>query len=531
MRPVSITLGWSLAVALASAGMAAKPASTPAQSAPAPSASAGTLLQVNTGRGRLITLTRPMSDVFVADEKIADVQARSPTQLYVFGKAAGETTLSVTNKAGAVVYAATVRVGNNFDSIQNMLALAMPNARIVATPMNGLVLLTGTVANPEDGAEATRLVQAYVGDQTKVLSRLGTATPLQVNLQVRIAEVTRSFIKNIGVNVTSYDGSSGFKFGVAQGRGAATQYAPFGGLFTGGTQPSEGQSLLTNATNATTIGAAGKLFGFNLISALDLGERDGQVTTLANPNMTVISGETSSFLAGGEFPIPVVQQLGAITIEFKQYGISLSYTPTVLADGRISLRVRPEVSQLSSQGSVTIAGTNVPALTTRRVETTVELGSGQSMMIAGLLSNNHDNSINKAPGLGDVPVLGALFRSTAFQRSETELVIVITPYLVKPVNGNDIALPTDGYKAPSDVDRLLFGQLGGGKTGQERPKPRVAPEKDPQPTLGATSTAPSTPAPEPSSPADKRREEAFAAPAKTKKSKRGPSAGPGFSIN
>ena len=523
MRSVSISLGWSLAVALVATTASITPVAAPAQTV-----GSGPVLQLNTGRGRLVTLKTPMSDVFVADDKIADVQVRSPTQLYVFGKAAGETTISVTNKAGAVVYSTTVRVGNNFDSIQQMLSLAMPDAHIVATPMNGLVLLTGTVKAPEDGAEATRLVQAYVGDTTKVLSRLGTATPLQVNLQVRIAEVSRSFVKNIGVNLQSFDKSGGINFGVAQGRGAATQYTPGGPLFTGGTTASTGTSLLTGLANATTIGAAGRVLGLDFIGALDLGERDGQVSTLANPNITVISGETGSFLAGGEIPIPISQGLGAVSVEYKQYGVSLSYTPTVLADGRISMRVRPEVSQLSSDGAVTINGTTIPALSTRRVETTVELGSGQSMMIGGLLQNSHNNSISKAPGIGDVPVLGALFRSNAFQRNETELVVVITPYLVKPVNANDIVLPTDGIKAPTDLGRVFMGELGNGTTGGDRPKPTLAPHTDAQPTFGAATPAPIVP----SAPTPQRREEPVSAlPAPVKPAKQGSDAAPGFSIN
>lgn len=529
MRSVSISLGWSLAVALVGGSVAVAPAAAPAQTV-----SGGTVLQVNTGRGRLVTLTRPMSDIFVADDKIADVQVRSPTQLYIFGKTAGETTVSVTNKAGAVVYSATVRVGNNFDSIQQMLSLAMPDARIVATPMNGLVLLTGTVKAPEDGAEATRLVQAYVGDTTKVLSRLGTATPLQVNLQVRIAEVSRSFVKNIGVNLQTLNNSGGFNFGIGQGRGASPQYTPGGPLFVGGTVASTGTSLLTTVANGTTLGAAGKILGLDVLSSLDLGERDGEVSTLANPNITVISGETGSFLAGGEIPIPISQGLGAVSVEYKQYGVSLSYTPTVLADGRISMRVRPEVSQLSSDGAVTIAGTTIPALSTRRVETTVELGSGQSMMIGGLLSNSHNNSITKAPGLGDVPVLGALFRSNAFQRNETELVIVITPYLVKPTNANDIALPTDGLKSPTDLGRVFLGQLSNGTTGGDRPKPTLAPRSTAQPTFGAVTPAPvvpTVPGPAPA-PSPQRREETIsAAPAPVVPPKKGRAAAPGFSLN
>jgi pilus assembly protein CpaC len=555
------SLGWPLAAALATATIGATPSMAPAQNA-----TSAPVLQVNTGRGRLVTLSRPMSDVFVADESIADVQVRSPTLLYIFGKKGGETTISATTKGGAVVYAATIRVGNNFDSIQQMLNLAMPESHIVATTMNGLILLTGTISSPGDGAEAERLVQAYVGDSVKVLSRLRTATPLQVNLQVRFAEVSRSFVKNIGSNLQTRDTTGGFLFGVASGRNVGsignvdTSALPlldasskFG--FPAGTislpfDPKLGQFVYPNSGTAfnfsnlastarTSLGFAGKLFGLDVLSALDLGERDGQVSTLANPNLTALSGETGTFLAGGEIPIPVSQGLGAVSVEYKQYGVSLAYTPTVLSDGRISLRVRPEVSQLSSQGAVTIGGTTIPALTTRRAETTVELGSGQSFMIAGLLSNTHNNSIDKTPGLGDVPVLGGLFRSTAFQRDETELVIVITPYLVKPVNANDIVLPTDGYKAPTDLGRVLLGQLGGGTTGGDRPKPSVAAPTGGQPAFGANApvlpasppvqSAPPAPAP---TDAPRREEPVATTPQQPQaKAKKGAAtAAPGFNL-
>lgn len=523
MRIRSKPIGWPIAVALTTAAIAATPAAAPAQ----PGVAGAPVVQLATNRGRLVTLARPMSDLFVANADIADVQVRSPTQLYIFGKKPGETTVSATSKGGQVVYAATVRVGNNFDSLGQMLKLAMPEAAITATTMNGVVLLTGTVAQPDDGAEAERLVTAFVGEGTKVISRLRTATPLQVNLQVRFAEVSRSFIKNIGSNIVTRDKTGGFTFGVMSGRTAGTianldtsalpkldasrlyglpagsislPFDPSTGRFiTGGTQYTFNQS----PTERTTLGLAGKLFGMDVLQALDLGERIGQVTSLANPNLTALSGETGTFLAGGEIPIPIAQGLGAVSIEFKQYGVSLAYTPTVLADGRISLRVRPEVSQLSSDGAVTFQGTTIPAITTRRAETTVELGSGQSFMIAGLLQNNHNNSIDKTPGVGDLPILGALFRSNSFQRNETELVIVITPYLVKPVNANDIVLPTDGYKAPTDLDRVLFGQLGGGTSGGARPKPSMEAGPPAQPAVGATAPIAPAPAPDTRSPATK----------------------------
>lgn len=526
MRIRSTSIGRPLAVALAAATLGA-PAAAPAQSVSARPET----LSVATDRGRLITLPRPMSDLFVANPEIADVQVRSPTQLYVFGKKAGETTVSATAKGGAVVYAATVRVGNNFDTLGQMLAMAMPDANVTTTTMNGLVLLTGTVASPDDGAEAERLVQAFVGEGTKVISRLRTATPLQVNLQVRFAEVSRSFVKNIGSNFATVDQTGGFKFGLSRGRSTGPQFTPGGPLGVGFTVPPVGGSLVTQGSNASTVGLAGKLLGLDVLGALDLGERIGQVTSLANPNLTALSGETGTFLAGGEIPIPIAQGLGGVGVEYKQYGVSLAYTPTVLADGRISLRVRPEVSQLDYSNAVTVGGAQVPGLTTRRTETTVELGSGQSFMIAGLLQNNHNNSIEKTPGIGDVPILGALFRSNGFQRNETELVIVITPYLVKPVNANDIVLPTDGYKSPTDVERVLLGQLSSGKSGETRPKPSMEALPPAAPAVGAVAPVAPVPLPGTAAPAIADAKAPRDAGRKGGKKGGGSAPAPGFSIN
>ncbi|MBX3566233.1 MAG: type II and III secretion system protein family protein [Sphingomonas sp.] len=548
MRILAKPIGLPLAILAAAGGFAALPAA--AQTMPA---GAGlSLLQLNTGRGRLVTLDAPITNVFVANENIADVQVRSPTQIYIFAKNSGETSVHATTKTGKVIYAATIRVGNNIDSIDAMLHLAMPEAQIVATPMNGLILLTGTIATPADAAEAERLVQAFVGKDTQIISRLRTATPLQVNLQVRFAEVSRSFVKDIGVNMVSRDQTSGMQFGVSSGsRVAGTIGTPstanfpvldasskFG--FPAGTislpfdpqrgdfvYPGTGSTYAFNKGTANTaLGLAGKLLGLDILGSLDLGERIGQVTTLTNPNLTALSGETSTFLAGGEIPILVSQGLGAVSVEYKQYGVSLAYTPTVLSDGRISLRVKPEVSSLSSAGAVNMGGNVIPALTTRRAETTVELGSGESIVIAGLMQNNHNNSIDKAPGLGDVPVLGALFRSNSFQRNETELVIVITPYLVKPVNANQIALPTDGYKAPDDFQRVLGGQLSG-STDRERPKPSMA-NPSGEPSVGAMSPAPLSPAP--MAPASRQQDRPVKAqpPRQAKSKKPGAAAAPGF---
>ncbi len=479
-----------LTAAVAAIPMATAPSGVAyAQSVMRPS----TDIVLSVGRGQLVSVPGNMADIFVANEAIADVQVKSQRQLYVFGLSGGETTVYASNAAGDVVWAANIRVGSNIDSIDQMLALAMPDAKVsVATMSSNTVLLTGTVAAPEDAAEAERLVKAFMGENSNVVSRLKTATPLQVNLQVKFAEVSRSLVRTLGANLTSIDSSSGFQFGVGTGRKG---FAP---TFTPGTATGTGSSVkitmpdgseidgtsVSPITNGATLVGAGKFLGLDLLGALDLAERDGLVTTLSQPNLTALSGETADFLAGGEFPILMSQGLGTTSVEYKKYGVSLAYTPTVLANGRISIRVRPEVSELSSQGAVTMNNFTVPALTVRRAETTVELGSGQSFMIAGLLSNNSQNSIDKAPGLGDVPILGNLFKSTEFRKGQTELVIVVTPYLVNPVDANDIKLPTDGFRSPTAIQQLLGNLENDGVTGGDRPKPTSVGEGASAPKLG-----------------------------------------------
>jgi pilus assembly protein CpaC len=232
------------------------------------------------------------------------------------------------------------------------------------------------------------------------------------------------------------------------------------------------------------------------LGALDLAETNGLVTTLAEPNLTALSGETASFLAGGEFPI-VTSSNNGTSVEYKSYGVSLAFTPTVLEGGRISMRVRPEVSQLTSQGAVRVGGIEIPALTTRRTETTVELGSGQSFMISGLLQNGGNNSVDRTPFLGSLPILGALFRSKSFRRNETELVVVVTPYLVRPVNAGEIALPTDGFRLTNPGRQVLLDQDERGRDGARRPGPTVAQPQGATPGIGGLSSAPARPAPAP----------------------------------
>ncbi|NIJ21011.1 pilus assembly protein CpaC [Sphingomonas naasensis] len=508
------------------------------------------------GEGELVTLPTAVTNVWTSNPGVADVYVANPRQIHLFGKEFGEATIFATTANGTVVYSTNVRVSQNITSIDRMIKAAMPEADIKVTTVGQLAVLSGTVASPDDSEQAQRLVLAALNPgvnvsdpnaqlKIMVMNRLKTATPLQVNLQVRFAEVSRSFVKDIGVNLATRDQTGGFQFGVQSGtRSPGTIGTPnlsnlpvldassrFG--FPAGTislpfDPAKGDFVLPGTgstyqidkgTKFSTLGLAGKLLGLDVLGALDLGERIGQVTTLTNPNLTALSGETSTFLAGGEIPMLVSQALGQVSVEYKPYGVSLAFTPTVLSDGRISLRVRPEVSTITTTGAISVGSTQIPALTTRRAETTVELGSGESMVIGGLLQNSHDNSIDKTPGLGDVPVLGALFRSNGFRRNETELVIVITPYLVKPVNANQIVLPTDGYKAPDDFERIIGGDLVGNKAGGDRPKPSMAPSGA-TPTVGAFAPGPALPAAPAPQPA-----KAAPAPSRPKK---GGAAAPGF---
>ncbi len=431
---------------------------------------------ISVGAGKLVRLPSAMADFFIADPAIGDVQIQSPTQLYIFGKAAGETTVYATNSSGRVIYSANVRVGTNIDSVGAMLRKAMPEADIEVTTMNGAVLLTGTVASPADVEDASRLSQAYLGESVQVISRLKTATPMQVMLKVTIAEVSRSLTKNIGVNLQATalgDGSLGF---LSRGRD-----------FIG----DDGRIL--TSPERTTIGWIGEILGVDVAAAADLQENSALVSVLAEPSLTALSGETASFLAGGEFPIPVAEGINGTSIEFKTYGVSLAFTPTVLDGGRIAMRVRPEVSELTSEGSIVLSNVEIPGLSTRRAETTVELGSGQSFVLAGLLRNNGNNSVERTPFLGNLPILGALFRSSGFRRNQTELLIVVTPYLVKPVDANRIALPTDGFRIANDGQRVLLGQEHDSRSGERRPVPTAAPPQTVLPGFDTSAAAPAAP--------------------------------------
>lgn len=477
---------------------------------------------IGTGNTSKIDLPVAISDVIVGDPKIADVQVQSPRQIWIVARGPGDTTVSATDASGRVVWQKIVRVSPNVNSIEEIFQLALPDSDIRITPVASGYLLTGTVANVDEIAMAHELAKSYVnkvalnssiGGEVKVWNMLKTGTPYQVNLQVRIAEVSRSLAKEINSNLTTRNDSNGFVWGIGRGTQSSialpnTNFPQVNACVAFGLaencglilpfNPGTGQFVTSNnrysfppQAGANILNVAGSLFGVDVAAAFDLSERAGLSTTLAQPNLTTVSGETAEFLAGGQFPIPSSAGLGATAVEFRNYGVSLQYTPVVLSDGRIRLRVRPEVSDITSQGAVRINGFEIPGIITRTAETTVELGSGQSFMIAGLLSNQQSSSIDKMPGLGDVPVLGALFKSNGWRKNETELVIIVTPYLVKPVSEDEIKLPTDGYNSPNDLERILLNKTASNKGGvQERPKPEVGPEAPAGPDFGAVSEAP-----------------------------------------
>ncbi len=394
-------------------------------------------------KGRVIRLPRPAATVFVADPDVADVQAQSPSIVYLFGRRAGETSLFAVDENDQLLLRTHVVVQHNLSGLRQSIQQLLPTSQVEVATVDGSIVLDGQVDSPVQAQELRELAERYLGDQETLLNRVRVDAPTQVHLRVRVAEVSRDVLKQFGINWEALFQTGDFAFGFVSGR-AVTDGA---GTFL--REPEGSNSAFTGFEGGNDV--------VNL--AIDALAEEGLVNILAEPNLTALSGETASFLAGGEFPIPIDNDDDGLTIEFKEFGISLAFTPTVLSADRISLKVRPEVSDLSDKGSINLNGLVIPALATRRAETTVELGSGQSFAIGGLMSTDIENRLSKYPGLGDLPVLGALFRSTRFQSNETELVILVTPYLVRPVDEPVMALPTDGYRTPSDLERILQGRL------------------------------------------------------------------------
>jgi len=415
----------------------------------APAVAAERELTLDVSRGQLINLAQPASSVFVADPAIAGVQVPSDRQIFVFGKKTGQTTLFVLGDDGKQIASMTIVIKTPVADAQSAVDAAVPDAGHIWGSANGAAL-RGNMATPESGYVAAHTASANLGE-VKLQNDAKILTSAQVTLRVRIAEVNRTVLKALGFNWNNAIKAGQFSFGQIIGRQA----------FSGG-------AFVPNSTAAGSVTVTGSAGGFSTQAVIDAAADEGLVTLLAEPTLTALSGEQASFLAGGEFPVPVAQPGGVgtaatITVDYKQFGVSLAFVPTVVAANRISLHVKPEVSQLeltTGGGAVEISGFTIPGLTVRRAETTIELGSGESFAIAGLLQNTTNSQLTKFPGLGDLPILGPLFRSTSFQRNETELVVIVTPYITEPVaDPHALRLPTDGLAPPNDIDLILRGRV------------------------------------------------------------------------
>lgn len=402
-----------------------------------------------------------LSEVFIANPDVADVQLSNSQTIYIFGKSLGTTKIFATDSKGNEVLSANVVVGFDLENFRELISNYDPHELVEVKTIPGGLLLEGPVDSPAAADNIVTLAQNFInkGKDSKlaVLNRLTIKPPLQVNLRVKIAEVGRGVLNQLGVNWQDVVSNVGnFKFGFLGNRAPFTATPILNNDVTSITQP---PAVLTGGDQVSSMGFGFRNSKVNLNAALDLLSQDNLVTILAEPNLTAVSGETASFLAGGEFPYPVPQQFNTITIEFKQYGVSLAFTPTVMDGNLISMRVRPEVSELDPSTGIVLNQIAVPGILTRRAETTIQLGSGQSFAIAGLLKNTVKANISSLPGLGDIPILGPLFRSNDFQRGESELVILVTPYIVEPTSGKEMLLPTDGMNYASFVEQIFERRL------------------------------------------------------------------------
>lgn len=436
-------------------------------------------LVLDQGSGRLVELPGPALTVLVADPRIARVQPASPTSLFVMGVNAGRTNLIATREDGSLVAEFDISVQPSSSTaapgtpavapvpqvtagqVQSMIRRLVRGGQNVRVTMvgGGAIALSGMVPAAADAQRAESIAKAMGGETREVINDLTLLSSIQVNLRVRVAEISREVTRDLGFNWLGLFNDGVWQIGLRTGSGVAGAVA--GAL-----------------TNSSLIGLGYRSGNFDINGIIDAMAQDRLVTILAEPNLTAQSGEVASFLAGGEFPIPVAASNNdnALTIEFKQFGVSLSFVPTVLGPDRLNMRVRPEVSELSEANSIIfpVAGgtVRIPGLSVRRAETTIEVGSGQSFAIAGLLNRTSALNNGGLPGLGEVPVLGALFRSDRFRRNETELVIIITPYLVRPVSDpRALATPLDTFRPATDLERVLLRR----QTGSGAPYRQIRP--------------------------------------------------------
>jgi pilus assembly protein CpaC len=388
-------------------------------------------ITVAKGKPQTIEISESFSEIVIGDTEIADVTPMTDSSFVVLGKEVGTTGIALFDANKALVGTIDLEISYDTNRLKQALNSKLPGQNVHVSSANGQIILSGKVKDAQSADRAAQIAEKFGED---IINSMSVNAVQQVQLEVRFLEANRNAAKDLGVNISAFNGANrGLRTGAAT---LESTNAPFGTLLT---------RLITRGYTIDTI-----------INAL---EQKGTARRLAEPNLVALSGQRASFLAGGEFPFPVPSSDGTITIEFKRFGVGLEFTPTVLDDNRIHLQIAPEVSEIDPTRSVELANIEVPGLTVRRAETAIELRDGQSFVIAGLLQSISTNTQSRLPWLGDVPVLGALFRSVAYQKQETDLVIVVTPRLVEPMSTEQlVSSPLDGARPANDADLFLMGK-------------------------------------------------------------------------
>lgn len=410
---------------------------------------------VPVAKSQVLRTDRPFAKALIGNPEVADVLPLTSSSLYVLGKKTGTTSLTLYDRNNSLIAVMDVVVGPDVLGLRRQLAELVPGSQVGARLSNDSIVLEGIVPSGPSADRAVQLANTYAPG--KVVNMLSVGSSQQVMLEVRFSEVKRSALQQIGVSTFVSSDAGKLQGAIGGGAGLVGAGPPTLGAIT------DSFGIISRTFRA---------FGTNFNLTLDALERKGAITTLAEPTLIALSGETANFLAGGEFPIPTVQGNGggsddgggsrAITVEFKPFGVSLAFTPTVLADGVINLVVAPEVSSIDPSASVIINGLRVPGLQTRRAKSVVELRDGESFAMAGLIRKDFQDTIRQVPLLGSLPIIGTLFRSSGFQREETELVIIVTPRLVRPVRPDQLRAPTERVAAPAPADLYLLGRTDTG---------------------------------------------------------------------
>ncbi len=413
------------------------------------------MVMVTIGKSQDVRTGTSFVDVMVGDPEVADVNPLTDHTISILGKKIGTTRVQVYAEGKKLIGIFDVEVSYDITRLTNELKRRFPGSKLQASSVNGRIMLSGDVIDAATLDKAVTIARQF---GPEIINSVSVMSPQQVMLEVRFIEISRTAGRDLGVQWNRFGGNSTTNIGSRQPANnlpitspTSNSNIPVGevaaGVLSGGSP--FGFALARMISNGTTIDV--------LINAL---EQKGIARSLAEPNLVALSGDTASFLAGGEYPIPVAGSLGSVTVDYKKYGVGLAFTPTVLGHGLINLKIEPEVSQIDTTHTVAVAtGVSVPALTVRRASTTIELRDGQSFMIGGLLQTDNKNQIEQLPWLGSVPVLGALFSSKSYQQNQTDLAIIVTPRLVRPMRpGDSVRVPTDDTLPPSDADFFLLGK-------------------------------------------------------------------------